>query len=66
MNNLLPLQNCKINSPISRVKQAELIIAEKKMNKEYSDISGNAEFCKLAAELALGEIGPHVTTVQVI
>jgi len=48
------------------VLKAEQAITANKLDKEYSAIGGNAEFCKLSAGLALGEIGPHVTTVQSI
>eukprot|EP00126_Sphaerothecum_destruens_P006295 Sdes_comp19299_c0_seq1m10376 len=39
---------------LNTVKKAEKIIAEKKLDKEYSPISGTASFCKLAAQLAYG------------
>lgn len=48
------------------VLKAEKAIEANKLDKEYSAIGGNAEFCKLSAALALGETGPQVTTVQSI
>lgn len=47
------------------VLKAEQKILADKLDKEYSAIGGNGDFCKLSAGLALGEIGPNVTTVQV-
>lgn len=40
---------------LSCVRKAEEIIRKKDMNKEYSPISGTAEFCKHSISLALGE-----------
>lgn len=37
------------------VLKAEATILKKKLDKEYSAIGGNAEFCKLSCELALGD-----------
>jgi aspartate aminotransferase len=37
------------------VKQAEKIMADANLDKEYAPISGCPEFCKLVAKLALGE-----------
>lgn len=37
------------------VRKAEDAVRAKKMNKEYLPIAGSAEFCKLAAALALGD-----------
>lgn len=51
-----------INISISILKAEKKLSA---LDKEYSAIGGNAEFCKLSAGLALGETGPNVTTVQV-
>lgn len=48
------------------VLKAEQKILAAKLDKEYAAIGGNAEFCKLSAELALGKTGPNITTVQVI
>lgn len=35
--------------------QADKIILDSNLDKEYSAIHGDAEFCKLVAQLALGE-----------
>lgn len=35
--------------------QADKIISDSNLDKEYSAIHGDAEFCKLVAQLALGE-----------
>ena len=35
--------------------QADKIISESNLDKEYSAIHGDAEFCKLVAQLAFGE-----------
>lgn len=37
------------------VLKAEENILKSKLDKEYSAIGGNAEFCKLSCELALGQ-----------
>lgn len=37
------------------VRKAEEIMAKKALDKEYAPISGPAEFCKLSAQLALGD-----------
>lgn len=37
------------------VRQAEEIIKKKDLNKEYSPISGTAEFCNYSIKLALGD-----------
>lgn len=37
------------------VQKAEVIMAEKKLDKEYAPISGPADFCKLSIQLALGD-----------
>jgi hypothetical protein len=37
------------------VKKAEEVMAKKALDKEYAPISGPGDFCKLTAELALGE-----------
>lgn len=37
------------------VKKAEQIVHDKKLDKEYSPISGSADFCKLAIKLAMGD-----------
>jgi len=38
-----------------RFMQADKIISESNLDKEYSAIHGDAEFCKLVAQLAFGE-----------
>lgn len=43
------------------VRKAEAKIISKGLDKEYSPISGNAEFCKHSINLALGEGNPAVT-----
>lgn len=52
------------------VLKAEEIITKNKLDKEYSAIGGNADFCKLSCQLALGDsplIGAGATaTVQSI
>lgn len=53
------------------VLKAEDIIKLKKLDKEYSPIGGNAEFCKLSCALALGDNSEQIkngltATVQVI
>ena len=35
--------------------QADKIISDSHLDKEYSAIHGDAEFCKLVAQLAFGE-----------
>lgn len=40
---------------LTSVRQAEQKILADSMDKEYSPITGNANFCKLSAELAFGE-----------
>jgi len=35
--------------------QADKIISDSNLDKEYSAIHGDAEFCKLVAQLAFGE-----------
>jgi aspartate aminotransferase len=42
------------------VKKAEDIIRSKNLDKEYAPISGNADFCKGAISLALGENSEHL------
>lgn len=42
------------------VKKAEKRLFEKNLDKEYAPISGVAEFCKLAIELALGDNNARV------
>jgi aspartate aminotransferase len=37
------------------VKQAEKIITEQNLDKEYAPISGSAEYCQLVAKLSLGD-----------
>lgn len=37
------------------VKQADKMLSESNLDKEYSAIHGDAEFCKLVAQLAFGE-----------
>jgi aspartate aminotransferase len=37
------------------VQKAEEIMAQKGLDKEYAQISGSAEFCKLSIALALGD-----------
>jgi aspartate aminotransferase len=37
------------------VKQAEKVMSDSNLDKEYAPISGDPEFCKLVAQLALGE-----------
>ncbi|XP_058451617.1 aspartate aminotransferase, mitochondrial isoform X2 [Malaya genurostris] len=46
------------------VLKAEKRLAEKLMDKEYSPISGTAEFCKNSILLALGEDSQHVSNGQ--
>lgn len=50
---------------LSTVLKAEQKILENKLDKEYSTIGGNADFCKLSAGLALGQTDSNITTVQV-
>lgn len=40
--------------------QAEELIVSQKLDKEYLPISGNAEFCKEAIKLALGDNNPVI------
>lgn len=40
--------------------QAEELIVSQKLDKEYLPISGNAEFCKEAIKLALGDNHPAI------
>lgn len=42
------------------VRKAEELLISQKLDKEYLPISGNAEFCKKAIELALGEDSPAI------
>lgn len=42
------------------VRKAEMRLAEKQLDKEYSPISGTAEFCKQSILLALGSDSQHV------
>ncbi|KAG4074950.1 hypothetical protein HA402_009375 [Bradysia odoriphaga] len=53
---------------LSTVLKAEQKILDKKLDKEYSAIGGNADFCKLSYELAMGDgtYGDNVFTVQSI
>ncbi len=53
---------------LGTVLKAEKKILEKKLDKEYSAIGGNADFCKLSYELAMGDgtYADNVFTVQVI
>ncbi|XP_055542365.1 aspartate aminotransferase, mitochondrial [Wyeomyia smithii] len=46
------------------VLKAEKRIADKQLDKEYSPISGTAEFCKHSILLALGEDSAHVANGQ--
>lgn len=51
--------------------KAEQNLMSAKLDKEYSAIGGNADFCKLSAGLALNEdanaaVAPNVATVQSI
>lgn len=53
------------------VLKAEERLMKKGLDKEYSPISGGADFCKLSIDLALGENNSYVSsgcnaTVQVI
>merc|ERR1719187_2978017 len=43
------------------ILKAELSIVEKRMNKEYAPIGGEAEFCKEAAKLAFGDNSSVIT-----
>lgn len=52
---------------LSTVLKAEQKILDQKLDKEYSAIGGNADFCKLSYELAMGDgtYADNVFTVQV-
>lgn len=52
---------------LGTVLKAEQKILDKKLDKEYSAIGGNADFCKLSYELAMGDgtYADNVFTVQV-
>ncbi|XP_019626138.1 PREDICTED: aspartate aminotransferase, mitochondrial-like [Branchiostoma belcheri] len=53
------------------VRKAEQMIADSGLDKEYSPIAGNAEFCKASAKLAFGDDSPVIkegliSTVQAL
>lgn len=53
------------------VAQAEAILAEHKLGKEYLPIEGDSQYCQAITELVLGadlaaEIAPHIAVIQTV